>query len=601
MTPARGLQDGRNFRVRQGKLSNINLGWELHSQLNFGNPIMMIETFTLRSGLQRQIIATTKDIFNYDAEADTATYLNPIWSAGRVNVAAGNPAVVTSVPQGPLPLLMSGPPTAFVFAGIQPGDQISFGDADEHDLTATWYTIASIQNQGQLTLTTAVAGAPLTNQLYTIRRRFTGTTENIWDSAVFLGPDDGQGGVGDDLFFLTNGVDFVLTWDGLASSVISHPELGFTCKNLFTFKNMMLYSNLVMSGEALPVDLINSDFSFPLKAGFTGTGVSEQFRVHDGADPIIGMEDMGDNLVFYSERHVTMCQFVGDPFIFIFREAGEGVGPISGRLIADFGDYHEFIGNDSQYLFDGVTLARVNQQVWREVLRIRDGTRNHLGFCHFDEENGDLIWAIPLTSDVGQGVATNPPEEAFVEHYLEEVGQNTPTAFSRRAMPFSASGLGVTAGNLTWDEMVGTWDQQVILWSASQLFAGGQLNLMGSVNGFLYKINTVQTGAGALLPSFVRFGRRASVDGRQRGLLTRLYPFTEQLTQNITITVRMMDHASGPATTVDNQTFSTALLEGVHFTTHYRRGRYFEVDISSTGVPWSLSGYDLDMKSGGRR
>ena len=601
MTPARGLQDGRQFRVRQGKITNANLGWQLHSQIDFENPIMLIEKFILRSGLQRQIIATTKDIFIYDQETDTADYLNPIWSRGLVDVSAGNPAVVTAQPQGPLPLLLTGPPTAFETADIQPGDEIAFGDDDEHDVDAVWYEIATVDSQGQLTLTGPVTGAPLNNVEYTIRRRLTGTTANAFDSAVFVGPDDGAGGVGDDLFFLTNGVDYVMTWNGTDDTVTFHPELGFKCKSLFVYKNMMLYANLEMGGELLPVDMINSQIASPLQAGDTGTGLSEQFRVHDGVDPILNMEDMGDSLVFYSERHVTLCQFVGDPFVFIFREAGEGVGPISGRLIADFGDYHEFIGSDSQYLFDGVTLARVNQQVWREVLRQRDGAREELGFCHFDEENGELIWAIPLTSDANVGVEGEGPEEAFVEHYLEEVGQNTPTPFSRRRMPFIVGGYGTTLAALTWDELTETWDQMVMRWNDSQIFASAPLNLMGSDDGFLYKINTINTGAGALLPSFVKFGRRPTFDGRMRGLLTRVYPFAEQLNEDLDVTVYMMDHASGPATITDTQVFETELPEGQHFTTHYRRGRFFETEFGTDGEAWSLSGYDVDIRAGGTR
>jgi hypothetical protein len=86
-----------------------------------------------------------------------------------------------------------------------------------------------------------------------------------------------------------------------------------------------------------------------------------------------------------------------------------------------------------------------------------------------------------------------------------------------------------------------------------------------------------------------------------RGLLTRVYPFAEQLNEDLDVTVYMMDHASGPATITDTQVFETELPEGQHFTTHYRRGRFFETEFGTDGEAWSLSGYDVDIRAGGTR
>jgi len=808
MVPARGLQDGRNFRVKQGKLSNVNLGWQPHSAINFGNPIMLVETFFIRGTTQKQVIVTTLDVFEYDHETDVALLLNRRYDTGTVNsggndsftksllhmngadtsttftddnaggsahtwTAAGNAQIDTAqskfggasglfdgtgdyittpdhadftlgtsdftidfgvrfnasttsqilVEHGVdvnnwwrirvgsdsslvfevhvagvtstivrsfladfaatgtwyhVAIVRSGnvfkgyvngvdtgggstntisianmssdlrigvqvvsgisdslngwmdefrlsvgsarwtanftPPTAAYLGGntvlqgagtawstqgIKAGDYIHIGDAAYRTWPGTWVQIASVQTDTQLTLVSNPG--TVSGKAYTIRRTFTGGISDLWDCAVFTAPDDGAGGIGDDLFFLTNGLEFVQTWNGSDTQLVNRSALNFTCRYLQVYKNMMFYAYVTYLGDLLPNSFINSDVGLPLNAGDTGTGLSEQFRVHDGADPILDLEDMGDNLVFYSRRHVTLCQFVGDPLIFIFREAGEGIGPVSHRLIADFGDYHEFLGTDSQYLFDGVTLTRVNEHLWREVLRQRDASREHLGFCHFDEENGDLLWAVPLTSDAGVGDADAPPDEAFVEHYLEEVGDRTPTPFSRRQAPFVCSGYGTVLGALTWDEISETWDQMVIRWNDSQLFAAFPLNLMGSADGQLFKINTIQTGDGDALTSYVRFGRRALGDGRMRGFLQRIYPYLAKLNVLTQVRARIMDHALGPPTIIDEQDFDTTLNEGGHFSVHHRRGRFFEPEFGSEGDPWELSGYDTDVKSGGSR
>ena len=46
------LQDGMNFRVKQGKLQNLNLGWSRFGTFQLNGPTMMIADFKLRSGLE---------------------------------------------------------------------------------------------------------------------------------------------------------------------------------------------------------------------------------------------------------------------------------------------------------------------------------------------------------------------------------------------------------------------------------------------------------------------------------------------------------------------------------------------------------------------
>lgn len=588
--PARGLQDGMNFRIKEGKLTNRNIGWDDFSAITFNGPIMVKDVFNIRGLSERDIVITPTDIYSYDRDNDTAVFITPRYATGTVNVSAAANAVVT---------VASGVPN-WVTNGILEGMQISFGDAAENDPAATWYTIDTVNGESQLTLDGAVAGAPLAGVAYTIRRTFTGNTTNIWDTEVFVAPDDGTG---DDLWFATNGLDRMVSWDGSASQVTILDGLGFTAKRIKVYKNMMLYGNLLMeNGDFLPTSIINSDIGKPINAGDAGTGVSEQFRAHEGVDHINELEDLGDNLVIYSERHLTLMQFVGDPLIFIFREAASGVGLIGSRLIADFGDYHEFIGHDSQYLFDGVAVTEIGKQIWREILRLRDPTRHHLGWSHFDEGEGELIWAVCLTSDVGVGDNTQGPEEAFVEHYLEEVGDRVPTPYSRRAMPFLAPGYGTQAGVLTWDELSETWEELAIRWNDTQLFDAFPINVMGTEGGQLFTLNLTQTDdAGNLLVSFVRSGRRLLGDGRMRGLLARIYPFATQLVGFLTCTLRLCDHAAGEISTIDQQSFDMTLPAERHFVSPYRRGRYFELEFGTPGHAWELSGWDIDVKPGGMR
>jgi len=579
--PPGAIAEGHQFRIKNGKLSNTNLGWVAYSAIAFTDPITLIDTFFIRGVAEKSIVATTKDLYEWDETLDTALYLNARYTTGTASTSG---TAVTG-----------GGGAAWVTAEIAAGDKIHFGSASQRSLSATWYTVQSVGGETSITLTSS-AGT-IGAGVYTIRRRFTGNLYDVWDSEVFVAPDDGTG---DDLWFATNGVDDIVSWDGSATQVTRQTGFGFTAKRLSVYKNMMIYANIVVGGESFPSSIINSDVGNPVDVT---TGLSEQFRVHDGVDHIKEIEDLGDNLVLYSERHITLCQFVGDPTVFVFRDASTGIGPIASRLIADFGDYHEFIGTDSMYLFDGVAVTEVGKQVWREVLRLRDPTRHEMSFCHFNEEQGELYWGIPLTSDTGAGTDLSAPVEiAWTEHYLEEVGDRTPTPFSRRDFPFTCEGFGATTDLTTWDELTDAWEDTLMRWNESFLSAAFPLSLMGTFGGTIMVINTVQSGAGTALPSYVRFGRRALGDSRMRGLLTRIYPFASKFAGlGLTVKTYLSDHASGPSTVTDTQTFDLDLDQGAHFVSPFRAGRFFEVEFSTEGTAWEISGYDVDMRPGGRR
>lgn len=589
MVPARGLQDGYNFRIQEGRVSTFNLGWLPFSQVNFQGPINLISTFQIRDVAQQQIVGTPRDLFAYDRENDTATYLNPRYSVGSVDVTDAANGVITP---------NSGTPD-WEDNDIDIGDYICFAGHAVVDPNAEWYRITAVSNT-EITVEGAVVGAPFTGVNYTIRKVFTGTLIDPWDTEIFVYPDDG---VNNDLWFATNGLDWVVSWDGSADSVTAHPELGFTCKTMLAYKNQMLYCGITnYNGDPYPSSIINSDIGKPLNAGDAGTGISEQFRVHDGVDGIIHAALLGDNVALYSANHIVLAQFVGGDLVFIFRIAVDNLGPIGSRLIANFGDYHEFIAADGQYLFDGISAQEVNKQIWRTVLNERDPVRHELGFHHFDEERGELFWIVALTSDPGVGDPNGIPQTAYVEHYLEQVGNGVPTPFSRRAAPFLAAGDGVTQGVLTWDEMNLTWQDYTFRWSESSLFSAIPIVIMGDANGVMHHFNGAQSGNGTPLPNFIHFGRRILGDTRMRGLLTRVYPYMTQLVDTIEVTTFYSDHASGPNTTTEVNNFSLALAQEGHFVTPYRRGRFFETKFGSVaGRPWECDGYAVDARQGGRR
>lgn len=589
--PTRGLKAGNNFRIRDGELSNLNMGWELFGSFNALNgPVLLIDQFFFRSGGQKLIFGTTKDLYEYVEASGLVLLLTPRYETGTANPTNGS-AVVTGG-------------TAWD-TNLKVGDQMFFGSTGQRDPDATgnggWYTILTVDSATQVTLTanyTGTGGA----QAYTARKLFSGDSFDIWDAETFFDaqPED------KDLWFATNGVDDIVEWDGSATQV-TLTALTFKCRSLRKYKNMLLYGYIIEdTGEVKPTSFKNSDAGSPkVLAG----GVAGEFIVSDQVDPILAIFLLGDDAVFYGERNITLAQFVGSDLGFIFRTAVSGVGATTARSIADFGDYHEFLGPDSQYAFDGVALRVVGSQVWREILRIKSPDRLSLAFNHFDEENGDLIWSIPLTTDVLSGSEVSA-KEAYVEHYLEETGseQGTEdiTPFSHRDFPFTASGFFERQATLTWDQISTTWAAQNYRWNDQFFEAAFPFSLVGDEQGRIFTLNTSALANGAGMTSYARFGRRSISDGRARNLLKRVVPFTSDFpgaAYGLTVTVYGSDRPSGQATMLSSSTFDITGTSPAISVAVYRRMRYMEVEFGTPGPnqPWEMQGYDVDVTRGGRR
>lgn len=588
--PQKGLSDGMNFRIKNGVISTLNLGWEKLSTLwTLDGPVSLIISFIPRNDVEHLIFVTLKTIYKYDVATDDAIKLNNIYATGTASGTIGT-AAITGV--GTLWL-----------ANVKAGDKITFGTAVGRSAKLVWYEVLNVVDNTHLNLTTNLLSGVGGGSAYTVSKVFQGTKRDQWDWDIFT--QDGTSG--DDLAFFTNGVDVPITWNGTATEVVMHPELGFVCESLTAFSNMMIYGAVTIGGNSFPTSIINSDIGLPLHAGSTGTGVSDQFIAHDGSDKVVVMLPLADNLVIYSERTLTVVQFIGDPLVFAFRQAAHGYGTVGRGALADFGDHHEFVNIDAQYGFDGVGLREINSHIFREAIRRGDPGRRQFTLSHFDEQNGDLIWSIPGTTDAASPNAAvvsadRQANYAISEHYLEDVPQGVETPFSQRQFPFTATGYYERKTGLTWADISATWVSFNFSWNDQFFQLAFPFNLAGDDAGIIWKFATVQQGNGVALASFVRTGRWPLGSGRERGLMRRVYPFAEKTNMTLGVQIWMADHASGPLTSKGTYNFNTTLTEGGHFVSPFRRGRYVSVQFSdAVGTGFVLDGWDYDMNRGGMR
>lgn len=580
--PAGALQDGLSFRIQQGKLNNINLGWSTFAPFTLNGAVTLITTLHLRTGTDILIFGTPSDLYKYStAGGGSVTYITPTYVTGTAS-ASGTAVTGTGT------LWNTGTPT-----NAKAGDEISFGSAAQNSPSATWYTIQTVNSDTSITLT-ATAGV-VGGGAYTIRKKFTGTAATVWQVDTFVNAQPSS----EDRIYFTNGIEPPCQWNGSNTAATSITSLGLSCKTLVVYKNMLIMANLIQDGAIKPTDIVNSDVSMPESLV---TGLAAQFKIAGTSDEILKVAKLGDYLVIYLKRTIIVANFVGSPLIFVFRVAADGKGIQATRGLATYPDYHEYLGADTMYKFDGSSAAPVSNHVWREVVRILDPARSGNVFTVLDEHRGDYIWATPLTTDSGAGTATSPPSVAFAEHYLEEVGQN-PRPHSRRSFPFTSSGYYQRQSTLTWDQLTLAWTSYNFKWNDQFFAASFSQILVGDANGKVWTLNDSQNANGAALPSYVTFGRRPTVEGQNRALLARIFPFVTPFNNTLTITAMFADFAVGTPTITATATYDQTLPEGLFFTPIYRAGRYVDLRFGTDGpsAPYEISGYDWLTRPGGMR
>jgi hypothetical protein len=249
-----------------------------------------------------------------------------------------------------------------------------------------------------------------------------------------------------------------------------------------------------------------------------------------------------------------------------------------------------------------VNIREINKHVGRDLIRTADPIRREFTLHHWDEENGDLIWGVPGTGDAENGVLEGAPEIAWSEHYLEVMPMGIERPWSKRSWPFTATGYYTRNEGLTWENATDTWAEYNYSWNDQFASLGFPLNLGGDDDGLVYIINQSQTANGEIMPSFVHTGRVPTVDGKERGLLKRLYPFTGQLNNTLEITTYLADFGTSSATNGGTLNYDTSHVEGRFFVTPYRRARYIETKFgSATGEAWTLEGWDYEIQRGGKR
>lgn len=604
--PKGGMSACRNVRVKDKQTRNENMGWVPFplapaTAINLdGEQVLMIDQFFDRPGNQTLVFASKYDLFRFDEAANDLKYLTPQYDSDvdtSLTTALVHDAGFTTVTGDGACLWDT---TVGARKNVKIGDWVHFGAADyvtQDDPSVpptTWYKVSAVNSDTEI-IVIGDASAESTGA-YTIRQLFMMTVFNRWTTEIFPDSRDAPS-PGDDEYFLTNGTDQPMFWNG-SDVAASYYDPGFTCRILRRHKNMLLYADLVEVGQRKPFSIRNSTPALPRDV--TGDLASE-FTSTDSIDAILELVPLGDVLVAYHERSINQLQFVGVPFIFVIRTAVPGVGPVTAGAIADFGDFHEFLAADAAYEFNGVGVEEIGQQVFRDALRSTSSDRQDRILTHIDEEQGEVHWVIPQVTDPGD--SDSGPTTSFVEHYLEETPSNFNTPMTIRDLPATASGFFERASSLTFADLAQAWEVTNFRWNDKFFEAAFPFNLFGDENGDVFLLSSADDQNGVAIQSFARFHRFALADGRSKGMLKRVEPYAAMRTGvNLTVRIYGTDFLEGELTLKETLDF-TIDHSGNRFVSARSVMRFAEIEFitNALNATWAIDGYGIEAIAAGER
>ena len=304
-----------------------------------------------------------------------------------------------------------------------------------------------------------------------------------------------------DLIVITNGVNPIKYWDGVATSIADLAGLtdclgGVTsvrAKSMLFASNFLMLLNTTENGVSCPQRLRTSQINNIEKWKMNDNGSGEAFwgDLTDGVDWGQRLMPLGNYVVAYKERSIQVLSYVGGTLIWDKRPAIIGTGLLAPRAIGDLGDEHIFIGPDNIYSFDLIDPKIAGDDISKSFFEILDPSKSHLTTGFFIEETPE-VWFV--------FVSTSSPDE-FPDKALT---YNTDTkAWSIRDMPMTAFGYYNLIDEQIWDTDEETWDSDDSAWNSSTKLANAPINLCGDMQGYIYVLDG-HSKDGANLDCFIR-------------------------------------------------------------------------------------------------
>ena len=284
----------------------------------------------------------------------------------------------------------------------------------------------------------------------------TGTADSPFSSVTTVDAS------GVDIYFLTNGVDPVMYWYGTGY----FQSTSLIARRLVVYKNRLLLGNTVDSGDNHPERVWYSSLGDPLD--FTTTPGSGYVDLIGTVDWITGMVVMKDRLFVIKERSIWEFIYVGPTTYFIAEIKLDGVGSLAPNTIIGLGEEMIFYGNDNVYLYDGISLTPIADQLFPLLY---DTEKKVIDMAYLNR-------AVALYVEELEEYWISLPKESADAGFLLKYSMKYKSWVVRDKV-ISALGYYSIEDDPRWDQLIGAWSAQEWIWMAKNLPSGAPTTLLG--------------------------------------------------------------------------------------------------------------------------
>jgi len=458
--------DIRNVLLHEGRLRKWPGRVAFTSAVLGGStpvPVRGLWRFSLASGNQFLLATDGRDIWKHNTTGPTWDLLTPLYTTGTAAFTHNSAAVV-------------GTATSWDANNCKAGMKIKL-NAD-----GVYAEVLSLDVGSQtITLTAIYSGAGGGAGAYTLRQRRSAAGARWMRAAI-----------GSDQIVLVNGVDAPLTWDGALSTFLELAGSPPVCRFVTTFHQRNL---LVMARDQnSPLRLQNSDAAD--YAEWT-LNLAESYDFEESTAPITGVDGGHEYLYLFRENGIWRGFWEGFGVGISWTQVPGIDGPVYPNTLVRLGGEAQtggeapvakwaYLGQGNVHGFDGDRIDPIGDAVRALIFDSIDPAYPDSAVGNVIPEWGLAIWSWPTIGSAGI------PTDSIAYDYKRNL-------WFPRTAGFSAFGAyDLTAGDVTWDSLVGSIDSQSRIFDAINVAPQG-VCLVGDETGHVWYLAWLVNDAGAAI------------------------------------------------------------------------------------------------------
>lgn len=315
-----------------------------------------------------------------------------------------------------------------------------------------------------------------TDQTYTIINALSG------GSPVPFGGDEDDNfcsntvldNTGADIFVLSNGIDQIQKWTGTGQMTDLGGLVNKTAKINIPFMNRLILGFITDSGFQNPRRVMWSVVGDPEDYTNPGSGFVD---LTDTVDWVIAFGVIRDKLFVIKERSIWELVYVGGTVYFKPELRIDGTGSYCAKACTNLGDEMLIFGSDNVYIFDGLDLIPIGDQLFPLLYvsdtKIVNSSKLSRSPGVYIEELQEWWITIPVN---GSEVPNRTLKYSFIDKAWAMKDEEA-TAYGYYSVP---------AGNI-WAMASGRWVDQVGSWMDKPLPSGAPTTLRGDSDGIVWE------------------------------------------------------------------------------------------------------------------